>query len=391
MNNTISIGDIYFPDMYALPDSPNQHCPQAEKGCPASHEQLHGWLEVMRRKSDFSQPVAVFDFDGTCIFNDIGKAVFEFQLDRFLFRHTVESFSGLFPECEPTTDGLPWTEIHRQLICLYRELSSLTSKRIPAISVLRPAWKEFKVLFLWYVDRARKDPQLGPEYILTLLTRLLAGYSVAEVKRITAQALQKAQKKPVGEITYSKRFPPPVGTVSVTTQQGIRVFPEMVDLMTALKKSGIRCFIISASTQWVVEHGLEYLGFPVEREDVYGIRVKLDEQGVLKTCLADDYPITYRKGKRLVLENLVSGTPVLVAGDAETDYEMLTMTFPVRLIIDHGRTGLIRELINTPGYLVQEMDRKKGAFRSSGEQPPIPSVVIAAILKNLLQSVQLAS
>ncbi|HHB74984.1 MAG TPA: hypothetical protein ENK84_00365 [Desulfobulbus sp.] len=390
MDNAISVDDFYFPEKYPPPNRANRQSPQEMKGYSAGRKRLHGWLEVIRRKPDFSQPVAVFDFDGTCIFNDIGKAVFEFQLDHFLFRHHIESFAALFPQWAGALDGIPMAKIREQLIGLYRELSSLTSKRIPAITTLRPAWKKFKVLFLWYINAARRNPLLGPEYTLTLLTRLLAGYTVAEVGRMTIQALQKALDANVGEVIHSIRFAPPIGTISVTMHQGIRVYPEMIDLMTGLNESGIRCVVISASSQWVVEHALEYLGFPVEREDVYGIRVKLNEQGVLKTCPADDYPITYRMGKRQVLENLVSGTPILVAGDAETDYEMLTMPVPVRFIIDHGGKGLIRELINTPGYLVQAVDRRKGAFRSSGEKPPIQSVIIAAILQKLLQSVQLA-
>ena len=58
------------------------------------------------------------------------------------------------------------------------------------------------------------------------------------------------------------------------------------------------------------------------------------------------------------------GFEVLVAGDADTDYEMLTLPeVDIRLLVNRNQTGLISTLYQDPRILLQGLDQATGRFR----------------------------
>ena len=83
---------------------------------------------------------------------------------------------------------------------------------------------------------------------------------------------------------------------------------------------------------------------------------------------APDYPLTYRAGKNEIIDRFIPGHPWFVAGDADTDYDMLTRPgVTLRLLINRQLPGLIAELYQQPDILLQGIDQTSGCFRPSSE------------------------
>jgi phosphoserine phosphatase len=160
---------------------------------------------------------------------------------------------------------------------------------------------------------------------VTFLTRLLAGYTVDEVEELSCRAFVSALYEPVGVERKTVRCSDAIGSVEVVRATGLQVQREIVDLMNQLRLAGIHCSIVSASTEWIVKAAVLFFDFPVEEENIFGIRVRLTTKNVLSSELPGNYPVTYRKGKVTIINKFLEKQPILVAGDAETDFEMLTM------------------------------------------------------------------
>ena len=81
-----------------------------------------------------------------------------------------------------------------------------------------------------------------------------------------------------------------------------------------------------------------------------------------------NYPLTYREGKNAIIDRFIGGTPWFVAGDADTDYDMLTRPgVCLRLLINRNLSGLIGKLYQRPDILLQGIDQRNGCFRPSRE------------------------
>lgn len=61
---------------------------------------------------------------------------------------------------------------------------------------------------------------------------------------------------------------------------------------------GVERYVISASTEWLVEGAAPLLGFPIDAAHIFGIRVRLDAGDRLSIDDADAYPTTYRQKAR---------------------------------------------------------------------------------------------
>lgn len=313
--------------------------------------------------------VAVFDFDNTCTYRDVGNAVFRFQLADLQFRLSPKKFSKLFPKNKKTIGGISFEQVRTRILSLYKKLWPFIKNHQQKKVLSKPEHTEFQNLLFWYYKEARNDKQLGPLYTLPLMSRLLAGYTTDEVENLTCQALLSAQQEPIAVETRSMvaHSLSPDTIIQVKFATGLKAHTEIIDLMDQLQRCAIRSCIVSASTEWVVRAAVKHLGFPVDQEDIFGIRVQLNGD-TLSTKLATNYPITYRTGKVEVIDKEIGATPVMVAGDAVTDYEMLNIPHvPIRLIINHNKSGLISSLYDDSRFLLQGLDKTSGTFRPHRE------------------------
>ncbi len=311
--------------------------------------------------------IAVFDFDNTCILGDIGQAVFRFQAFELRFRLTPESFSSLLPDVNSSLNGKSIDSITETLTNLYNALWDNIKREDFAAAKQQHEYALFTTLLLWFVEKARKNEQLGPRYVLPLLAKFLAGFTPNELDDLTKETISVIENEPLETAKVKTILPHPIGEISTSYEKGMRPYPEMQQLHQWLTKQEVKCHVVSASTDWLVQTAAKVFDFPVQPENIFGIRVRL-ENGVLTTEEQEGYPVTFREGKVEVIRQFFSNSPLLVAGDADTDYEMLTLPeTSVRLIINRNQTGQIRSLYEDPKYLLQGIDAAKGEFRSSKE------------------------
>lgn len=99
-----------------------------------------------------------------------------------------------------------------------------------------------------------------------------------------------------------------------------QVFAGARHVLTAAAQRGVLSYACSASNQWIVEVGVQYLGIPSWR--VRGIQVHLEE-GLLGLNVRE--PLTYGPGKVLAARDMTGGRPLIGMGDSVdgTDRELL--------------------------------------------------------------------
>lgn len=290
------------------------------------------------------------------------------QVEQMIFAFSPTDLPRVMPlEAFPQgrlSSGEDLYEIRHVLGRLYRDLWVLRQRGASQRAVMSPLRAEFGALFAWLYEALVEDPQWGPAFAYPFLVRWQAGRSPGDVRQHAASTVRMAQAEVPGRVQCPVLTGPYAGRVA-TFATGLFPLEEIRDLMTAMRSIGMTVCIISASEQHLVEGAVQALGYPVDPAHIFGMRLAQD-RGVLTPDLQneDEYPITYRPGKRQIVERFLAGVPVFAAGDSDTDYEMLT-AFPdidCRLLIDRRQTGLVSQLFSDPKTLVQGRDERSGTF-----------------------------
>ena len=114
------------------------------------------------------------------------------------------------------------------------------------------------------------------------------------------------------------------------------IFPMQKVLIQDLEKRGVQVWIVSASGQWLVDQAAETLG--ISPEHVIGIRTETNN-GIITDKIIP--PVTYRAGKVEAIQKYIKQRPVLAAGNAMTDYEMLMYAKELSIVINPQKEPLI--------------------------------------------------
>lgn len=341
-------------------------------------ENIQTIKQVISKKTASRGPeclTAVFDFDNTCIFRDIGQAVFRYQCTHFRFRLPPAEFARLLPHKNLLLDHRPLSGVVATLTDYYKRLWAIVSEK-NTVEKDTKEQKEFAVLLQWFVQQARENEQLGPKYILPLLCQFLAGFSLNQIEELVDEVIAEISREPFATGQESLHLPQ-LGNITFCYEMGIKPFAEMHSLMHWLTETGVRCHVISASTNWLVQAAVKRYNYPVASGDIYGIRCVLDANDILTTTLPDHYPVTFRQGKADIIQMFLKAPPLLVAGDADTDFEILTLPdIPLRLIINRNQKGVLRPLYDHPDYLIQGIDTCTGQFRPSRETSSRDKIVL---------------
>lgn len=140
--------------------------------------------------------------------------------------------------------------------------------------------------------------------------------------------------------------------------------------------------MVSAGAEWVVEAAAEVMGYPLDHEHVYGMRVTVGDDGRLTASMEPEarYPMTYRQGKADLVQRIIGRPALLTAGDAMTDYELLTGLpgTEISLVINRNKGGLMAELYRQAlqpaagrrRVLLQGRDENHSRFRKARETVP---------------------
>lgn len=344
-------------------DRPLHYMTRSGNWYPDNLQTIDSTLISQLAHERFQQPIAIFDFDNTCIFRDVGKAVFRYQLFSLQYKISPDTLATLLPAAPDQIDGIPLQVITNQLLQDYRSLWPYIEAGEKKQAQSLPQFKQFTTLLLWFTHAARQNEELGANYALPLLTKLMAGHSIAEVHQLTRDTLSAIMKEPLETVRCAVDFKGAIGRIEASYQLGLQVHQEMLQLMNDLQQQNIACYVVSASTEWIIQAAVPLLTFPVPEENIFGVRVRLDPDGLLTTQDPEQYPVTFRHGKARVVSQHIPGSPILIAGDADTDYEMLTLpAVPLRLIINRNQTGLISSLYDDARFLLQGLDSTAGVF-----------------------------
>ncbi|MBI5882044.1 MAG: hypothetical protein HZB91_02950 [Elusimicrobia bacterium] len=274
-------------------------------------------------------PLATFDWDNTVIRNDIGEAVFFHAIREMRFKFELgDRFWDLIPERYGREE-------------LRSAVASLTGLPLEQAKHT-PQYRRYRKLFHRMYEEIKRDgASLNIDY--GWLVQLMVGFTEPELQGLSDEVIALETGRPLGTelVSESDNDPDPV---QVPT--GIRIYPEMADLVSRLIAMGWEVRIVSATAEQVVARFAARLGIPLGR--VHGARVRL-AAGVLTTELTQR---TWRQGKADVILREAGRPSELAGGDSNSDREMLALSRGERLVIDLGREPLRSEALSQ-GWLLQ--------------------------------------
>ena len=318
---------------------------------------------------------AVFDFDNTCIFHDAGEAVLREQLRRRWLRLSVDALADHLPlhvnGKHALATGQSFAALRDDLLDDYRALRaeniSPTDGAPKMNDALVPIARDFTARLGGLYSGMESTPGIGAEVAYPWLCGLLAGFDDDETKALALHAWNRAAVEPIGRRTLVSR-PGRAGPTAFTFATGVRVQEEMHELFSALVSVDVTPMIVTASEQGLIRALAPSLGLEISPDAIFGMVLNQNSDGTRATTLHADFPQTYRRGKAETIAQRIVGqgrvAPVLVAGDSDTDFEMLT-GFPeteIRLVIHRRHDGDIASLFDDEETLLQGRDENKGHF-----------------------------
>lgn len=308
-------------------------------------------LGVLSDSYDPAQPpVAVFDWDNTVIKNDIGDMTVFWMLNNNLVLQppardwsmvnplfTAEALAGLNLACD--AQGEPGQPL------LTDQTDDLS--RACADAILAAYYDGLAV--------TGEDAYLGGETetlepAYGLAVQLQAGYTGAEIRSMAEEARDFAVAQPIGATQT-------VGTGEYNAY--IRIYDQIADLIAAMQDNGFDVWVVSASSQFIVEPFAAKAG--VAADHVIGVRATLDAtdkaeytfQGCGTFADGNSEIITFRQGKRCWINKIIFGVAdgaaqldqasplAFTAGDSSTDLWMLRDAQTLRLAINRNKTELM--------------------------------------------------
>ncbi|MBL90923.1 MAG: hypothetical protein CMH56_03820 [Myxococcales bacterium] len=326
---------------------------------------LHRWLTEHHAKN---QPeVAVFDFDNTCIYHDIGEAVLRWQLEHKAFRFGAETLKSILspPPGAPAflSDGTPVNELLDQMQVQFDLMKRGATD----------AKHNFLVLLFHLYNEGTNTKGLGPQYTYLMTAQMLAGYSAEEIDKLVHYVLDQERIHFGKTKTWTKKDPDLLGPNQTSYDMGLKHHPEIINLMKGLQKAKITPHIVTASAEHLVAPVTRFWDYPVKRENIIGVRLKIE-----KDCLTETpdeaHPQPIAEGKPKAIKKYLQQAPVFVAGDSFNDQPMLLgfEETQVRLLLHRPGAGLdfmYRSAIQDgqpartfPVTVLQGRDKNTGSF-----------------------------
>lgn len=328
---------------------------------PDNHRALERALADWRSRASRERLVAVFDFDNTTVFHDAGEALMRLQLDRMAFAMSPDELRGLLPD---EIDG----------VGALVDGTAIADARDDVVDALAAKEREaFRAKLAWLYEALDETPGVGARFAYPFLACWLGGHTPDDVRALMADAARAAADEPFGRGTWTSPDTGRIGARTATFETGLGPQPEMQDLYRALLDAGVEVHVVTASQQHIVEGAVPALGYPQDGVTVWGMRLEDGEGGRLAPRLVDSagYPATWRAGKRELIAKHIERAPVLVAGDSDTDFEMMTgfEETEVRLLINRNPSPdtAVHALLADERTLVQGRYEPEGRFQPSRE------------------------
>ncbi len=337
------------------------------------------------------RPYVVCDWDNTSAFGDAEETLTYFMADNLAYSLSVADFrravslnvpSG--PSKLPNDDGktIVFEDLVEDLVedyaSLHASYKGLGGTRSLEEVRATEEFRDFAAKLFVFFDAL--DATVGTSRADQWQGQLMSGTSSEKLMELSEKSLRKnlgAELRKV-RLSSSETLVRRTGRVSSTTSQGLRIYPDMGNLYQALMGAGIDVYIVSASPEEVIVPIAckEEYGYGIPRDHVFGAKFTR-VGGVLQPELSPERAMTWGPGKvELIRKLLVARTgqpPILVCGDSDGDYDMLS-GFPgtrLGLIVNRLKTGNIGALCQEavrqfgdrrPRYVLQGIDENTGLF-----------------------------
>jgi len=218
-------------------------------------------------------PVLTTDCDGTTWKHDIGDALFGWAVQNRVFKREAQNRLVALLRAYDIEPGADVNDNARRLLTA-QESGELISNGAKHGKDAATVLAEYYAASVW----------------------CFAGHSVAQVK------------------TWGRKLFEQDGGFRGKLFDGVR------RVLDEARSRGFPAYAVSASNQWIVEVGAEYLGIPPWR--VVGIKTRVDN-GVITTDI--EPPVTFGPGKVEAILAATGGRPAVAMGDSvnQTDREML--------------------------------------------------------------------
>ncbi|MGB8645923.1 MAG: haloacid dehalogenase-like hydrolase [Anaerolineae bacterium] len=285
-------------------------------------------IEQLLTRSYPEPPIAVFDWDNTCIYRDIGDATFHSLAADLGFKFDAPGFWDWVTEAAPIDFASAAYEAYRR----------------------RPNPDTHHCLRLAF-ERGRKAYYDGMDDNSACAwdAGAFLGWRFSDAREYARQVMLRELAHPLTAEVYEYE-----GT-RIEILQGIRVRPEMQELVRVMQQVGWQVWVISASPQWVVEPFAELYGIPANR--VVALRRALVDGRMTR---AVEPPVSFSDGKLDAYRMFVDAhrPPWFAAGDSVYDWKLLEWAEGGRLLVEptHPRLRTYAQWQKSLGapWLVQE-------------------------------------
>ncbi|MEI7703169.1 MAG: haloacid dehalogenase-like hydrolase [Deltaproteobacteria bacterium] len=334
----------------------------------------------------------VLDWDSTTAQFDVQEATTRYQAVHLRYKLTKDQFRALLldsingvPRLSEAYGSIPLADIHADLASdyafLYDHYAGLGGTWTLEAVLATPQWLDFSVKLGFLYEGYAGTPGIGAEYAFPWVTYLLAGHTTSEVKALANEAISRELGAELANRVVSSPagLPSRAGVVEASFHTGLRVIPEMQDLIATFQANGVDVFIVSASMKAIVEvfGAPGNFGYSIPPENVIAMELAVGPDGILLPRYKPGWVKTYRQGKvegiRQVIQTGLGRNwdPLLGAGDTDGDYEMLT-GFPgmkLSLLWNRVKGGdigkLCRQAVDEqastePRYILQGRDENAG-------------------------------
>ncbi len=290
---------------------------------------------------------AVFDWDHTALYGDLGETVLQHLLTPAL-RLSPDALLRHLPRFPASLvlDGraLALADLRADIGRAYRALGRGCDA---------DAGRAFRVGMTGLYRALCATPGFGERRAFPWLAGLLGGYRPTELHGLALEVFAREQRVPLRRLRLTMPEGYRCAGLRVTIAQGLRIVPVVRRLIHQLRRRGVAVFVVSASEEHLVRAiaGPDGPGYDIDPARVFGQRLH-NVQGRLVRHPAPGWPVPCFEGKVAAIRQVLPRAPLLVAGDSLNDLAMLTSfdDTAVRLVVQAGErdTGLV-EAVSASG------------------------------------------
>lgn len=274
---------------------------------------------------------AVFDFDNTLIYNDLGEACMYFLARRGLLPTENPAFR------EALIDNRFHSEAEAAAIIEYGNRYHSESDAAD-----RDA---FAAEILHLYEKIHEGATLDTTYRWTRI--FFMDRTPAELSQLAREVLAYELEREVGHERLSRAG----GQGDVAIPTGIRIVPEVAELIRELEARDWTVRVVTASPRLVIAAVIERWG--LRPDQVTGMELAVGSDGKLLPEIVEPMPCQAGKITALQTEPGWQGQlPNLMAGDSVGDRELLSAA-DTAILFDRGDTGLRAEA-EQKGNIVQK-------------------------------------